>query len=188
MFRSSVRLGRRSSHSIAERPRGGLSLWGSFHSEVIRLAYSGRGSSIHRQPSCRRLLPASRLAPAGTGAGAIRHMPRRDRCILPGVPCHVTQRGVDRRETFSCDADRKTYLGLLRRNLGDSGKEIAQPELSGFLPLIVKLCVIGFVGMEKRDSEPVPCYHLRREWLALCESDSKHPTGGVRRLTTANWR
>jgi len=33
-------------------------------------------------------------------------MPRRERCIVPGVPCHVTQRGVDRRETFSADADR----------------------------------------------------------------------------------
>jgi putative transposase len=48
-------------------------------------------------------------------------MPRRDRCILPGVPCHVTQRGVDRRETFSSDADRETYLGLLRQNLADAG-------------------------------------------------------------------
>jgi putative transposase len=48
-------------------------------------------------------------------------MPRRDRCILPGVPCHVTQRGVDRRETFSADADRETYLGLMRQNLEDAG-------------------------------------------------------------------
>jgi putative transposase len=33
----------------------------------------------------------------------------------------VTQRGVDRRETFSADADRETYLGLLRQNLEDAG-------------------------------------------------------------------
>jgi putative transposase len=33
----------------------------------------------------------------------------------------VTQRGVDRRETFSADADRETYLGLMRRNLEDAG-------------------------------------------------------------------
>ena len=51
-------------------------------------------------------------------------MPRRDRCILPGVACHVTQRGVDRRETFSADADRETYLSLLRRNLEDAGVRI----------------------------------------------------------------
>src|ERR1035438_5284810 len=37
-------------------------------------------------------------------------MPRRKRCVLPGVPCHITQRGVDRRETFSSDTDRRTYL------------------------------------------------------------------------------
>ena len=48
-------------------------------------------------------------------------MPRRDRCILPGVACHVTQRGVDRRETFSADADRETYLSLMRQNLEDAG-------------------------------------------------------------------
>ncbi|MGC2321843.1 MAG: hypothetical protein WA463_04350 [Terriglobales bacterium] len=27
-------------------------------------------------------------------------MPRRGRCLLPEIPCHVTQRGVDRREAF----------------------------------------------------------------------------------------
>ena len=44
-------------------------------------------------------------------------MPRRNRCILPGVACHITQRGVDRRETFSSPGDRTTYLRLLRDNL-----------------------------------------------------------------------
>ena len=48
-------------------------------------------------------------------------MPRRERCIWSGVPCHVTQRGVDRRETFSADADRETYLGLMRLNLAEAG-------------------------------------------------------------------
>jgi len=47
-------------------------------------------------------------------------MPRRGRCLLPGVACHVTQRGVDRRDTFSADQDRHTYLRLLRENLGDA--------------------------------------------------------------------
>ena len=51
-------------------------------------------------------------------------MPRRGRCILPGVACHVTQRGVDRRETFSRDDDRLTYLHLLRDNLADAGVRI----------------------------------------------------------------
>ena len=44
-------------------------------------------------------------------------MPRRARCVLPGIPCHVTQRGVDRRETFSSDEDHQTYLRLLQENL-----------------------------------------------------------------------
>jgi putative transposase len=39
---------------------------------------------------------------------------------MPGLPCHVTQRGVDRRETFSSDQDRSTYLRLLRENLRDA--------------------------------------------------------------------
>jgi putative transposase len=36
------------------------------------------------------------------------------------VPCHITQRGVDRRETFSSDQDRAVYLALLRDNLRDA--------------------------------------------------------------------
>lgn len=47
-------------------------------------------------------------------------MPRRKRCVLPGIACHITQRGVDRRETFSSDEDRYTYLRLLRQNLADT--------------------------------------------------------------------
>ena len=47
-------------------------------------------------------------------------MPRRRRCLLPGVACHITQRGVDRRETFSSAEDRYTYLGLLRQSLEDT--------------------------------------------------------------------
>jgi putative transposase len=47
-------------------------------------------------------------------------MPRRNRCILAGVPCHVTARGVDRRATFLDDSNRLTYLQLLRQNLADA--------------------------------------------------------------------
>jgi putative transposase len=36
---------------------------------------------------------------------------------LLGTACHITQRGVDRRETFSADEDFTTYLRLLRLNL-----------------------------------------------------------------------
>ena len=47
-------------------------------------------------------------------------MPRRARCVLPDVACHITQRGVDRCETFSDDGDRNTYLRLLKENLEES--------------------------------------------------------------------
>ena len=47
-------------------------------------------------------------------------MPRRNRCFVPGMAYHITQRGVDRRETFSCDGDRETYLGLLPQNRADA--------------------------------------------------------------------
>ena len=44
-------------------------------------------------------------------------MPRRARCVVPGAASHVTQRGVDRRITFSDDHDHNTYLRLMRENL-----------------------------------------------------------------------
>ncbi len=37
------------------------------------------------------------------------------------MPYHITQRGVDGRETFSRTTDRDTYIGLLRLNLSDAG-------------------------------------------------------------------
>ena len=36
--------------------------------------------------------------------------------MLPGIPCHITQRGVDRCPTFKTEQDRLTYLRLLRDN------------------------------------------------------------------------
>ena len=40
------------------------------------------------------------------------------------MACHITQRGVDRRDTFSSGEDRHTYLGLLRQNLEDTNVRI----------------------------------------------------------------
>lgn len=51
-------------------------------------------------------------------------MPRRNRCVLPGLACHITQRGVDRREVFSADQDWSTYLRLLEENLRDAAASI----------------------------------------------------------------
>ena len=36
----------------------------------------------------------------------------------------ITQRGVDRRETFFSDEDRQTYLRLLQQNLDDAGASL----------------------------------------------------------------
>lgn len=44
--------------------------------------------------------------------------------MLAGVPYHITQRGVDRRETFSSEIDRTTYLRLLRDNLHEAEADI----------------------------------------------------------------
>ena len=44
-------------------------------------------------------------------------MPRRQRCVVDGVPHHITQRGNDRCPVFHTEFDRLTYLRLLRDNL-----------------------------------------------------------------------
>lgn len=41
-------------------------------------------------------------------------MPRRPRLVLPGVPLHLVQRGVDRQPCFVDDRDRIAYLADLR--------------------------------------------------------------------------
>ncbi len=48
-------------------------------------------------------------------------MPRGKRCLLPDFPCHITQRGVNRCDTFSTPGDRETFLALLADNLADTG-------------------------------------------------------------------
>ena len=42
------------------------------------------------------------------------HVPRRPRLIIPNVPVHITQRGVDRCVTFISDDDFALYLWVLR--------------------------------------------------------------------------
>lgn len=51
-------------------------------------------------------------------------MPRNARCILPGLPYHVTQRGTDRQRVFFTAADRNTYLGLAARHQFDAGVRV----------------------------------------------------------------
>ena len=51
-------------------------------------------------------------------------MPRNARCVQPGLPYHITQRGTDCRTTFHSRQDRLVYLDLLRFNLPDSGVRV----------------------------------------------------------------
>jgi putative transposase len=44
-------------------------------------------------------------------------MGRLARVVAVDVPRHLTQRGNDRRFILDCDADRATYLSLLRENI-----------------------------------------------------------------------
>ena len=53
------------------------------------------------------------------GLGRYARAMRGRRCLLPGIPCHVTQRGVNRGVTFNAREDRETYLGLLRENAAE---------------------------------------------------------------------
>ena len=50
-------------------------------------------------------------------------MGRSARVVLPGVPHHVTQRGVRSMENFSSDEDRRAYLSLLNEHGAKAGLE-----------------------------------------------------------------
>lgn len=47
-------------------------------------------------------------------------MPRNARCVLPGLPYHVTQRGSNRQRVFYSPTDYKMYLSLIREQLADA--------------------------------------------------------------------
>lgn len=51
-------------------------------------------------------------------------MPRNARCVVPGVACHITQRGVDRGNVFFSASDRIYYLQLLKNELVDGGLRV----------------------------------------------------------------
>ena len=45
-------------------------------------------------------------------------MPRKPRMYLPGVPCHIIQRGNNREATFYAEQDYQFYLECLRDAIG----------------------------------------------------------------------
>ena len=77
-------------------------------------------------------------------------MPRRGRCVLPGIACHITQRGVDRCQTFKTEEDRLTYLRLLRDNL-----EGAEVKLLAWCLMTNHIHLVAVPGRE--DSLSVLC-------------------------------
>ena len=50
-------------------------------------------------------------------------MARLARLIVPGLPHHVTQRGIGRRKVFFSEADYQLYKGLLLENCRLAGVE-----------------------------------------------------------------
>ncbi len=51
-------------------------------------------------------------------------MPRLPRLVIPGLPHHVTQRGVRSLDIFTGDADRSLYVELMRDECGGQGNRI----------------------------------------------------------------
>lgn len=47
-------------------------------------------------------------------------MPRNARCVVAGLPYHVTQRGTKRQRVFYSPTDYKIYLSLVQEQLGDA--------------------------------------------------------------------
>jgi putative transposase len=65
-------------------------------------------------------------------------MSRNARCILPGLPYHITQRGTNRQRVFFSIAHRKTYLTLVARHREDAGvRVLAYCLMSNHVHLVV---------------------------------------------------
>ena len=51
-------------------------------------------------------------------------MPRNARIVVPDIPYHITQRGVNRQDVFLTDEERRLYLSLLRRFADTQGLQV----------------------------------------------------------------
>jgi putative transposase len=51
-------------------------------------------------------------------------MPRNARCVAPGVPYHITQRGTDHQKVFFSAGDRHLYLRLIAENKESAGVSV----------------------------------------------------------------
>jgi putative transposase len=112
-------------------------------------------------------------------------MPRKPRCVLPGVAYHITQRGTNGHPVFYTDADRKSYLRLLAKTREDAGVRllawclmtnhvhlIAVPEAEDSLEILLRRVHGRYAQMvnARRDRTG----HLWQNRFFSCALDSRH--------------
>ncbi len=112
-------------------------------------------------------------------------MPRKPRCVLPGVAYHITQRGTNGQPVFHTDADRKSYLRLFAKTREDAGVRllawclmtnhvhlIAVPELEDSLEILLRRVHGRYAQMlnARRDRSG----HLWQNRFFSCALDTRH--------------
>ena len=76
--------------------------------------------------------------------GTVGTMPRSRRLVVPGIPLHVVQRGVNRVDVFVDDADRWHYLALLGRVCREQGVALhAYVLMTNHVHLLVSASEVG---------------------------------------------
>lgn len=84
-------------------------------------------------------------------------MPRVARLDVPGVPMHITHRGVNRAAVFIDDADRRTYLALISASFQRQRVQLHAYVLMGnHVHLLVSASVAGAVSRAMRNA--TQCY------------------------------
>ena len=123
-------------------------------------------------------------------------MPRRARCILPGLAYHVTQRGADRQRVFFTAADRRTYLRLIGENLDDCAVRLwAYCLMTNHIHLVVVPVRAGMVREAAEYRWSSARAHLdgcgwegTAGWGGVAESGRRAEGEGCAVITkTANW-
>lgn len=79
-------------------------------------------------------------------------MPRRARLEIPGIPLHITQRGVNRAAVFVDDDDRDHYLALLGATLDKHGVALHAYVLMGnHVHLLASAAHVGAISQALRN-------------------------------------
>ena len=79
-------------------------------------------------------------------------MPRRARLEIPGIPLHITQRGVNRAAVFVDDDDRDHYLALLGATLHKHGVALHAYVLMGnHVHLLASAAHVGSISQALRN-------------------------------------